>query len=323
MAEKARAARRMPAKTPLWHRLSGWLRNHVEVAVTSLLKIFAAPLGSLLTALVIGIAFALPALLYVAVVNLEGLGIDWQGTARISMFLTHEQSNDKALELAEQLNGNPDIASIEMLTREQALEEFRSLAVAPDLLDVLHENPLPPLLIVEPKHADQPAEVDRLATELRGLPQAEFVVVDMRWVERLLAIMQTARRLVGVMSLILGVGVIVVVGNTIRLLIQNRAAEINVVRLVGGTDSFIRRPFLYTGFWYGSLGGVIGLIILLMTLALIDGPVSRLAGLYDSGYQLSGLGADGALIMLGCGGLLGLFGAWLAVARHLRSQETV
>lgn len=301
--------------------LERWLRQHALVAWDSLRKIVRSPWGSALTSAVIAVAVALPALLLVAVVNLERLGVDWQGVARLSVFLVHQQSNEQALSLAERLNANPDIASIEVYTREQALEEFRQMTVSPDLLDVLRDNPLPPVLLVEPAHPEDEANVSALAQDLEALAETEFVVVDQRWVQRLLALMDTARRLLGILTVLVGLGVVLVVGNTIRLLIQNRADEISVVRLVGGTDAFVRRPFLYTGAWYGLIGGVLAVLTVSLSVWWVDAAVQRLALLYDSRFALNGLGFDGALLMVSATVLMSLFGAWLAVTRHLRSGE--
>ena len=159
--------------------------------------------------------------------------------------------------------------------------------------------------------------VGRLAQELQAYREIDLAQVDLQWVERLGAITGTIERAVLILAALLAGAVLLIVGNTIRLEIQNRHSEIEIVKLVGGTDAFIRRPFLYEGLWYGLLGGAIALLLVLASLYLLDGPVERLAGLYESGFSLSVLDPLSLFGVLLGGPALGLTGAWLAVGRHL------
>jgi cell division transport system permease protein len=149
----------------------------------------------------------------------------------------------------------------------------------------------------------------------------EMAQLDMQWVKRLYGLMDIGRRGVWVLASLLALAVLLVVGNTIRLAIQNRRDEIIITKLIGGTDTFIRRPFLYTGFWYGVLGGIIAFILVQASLGVLAGPVNNLAGLYSSTFRLDGMDLPTVGALLSSGMVLGLLGSWLAVGRHLRAIE--
>jgi cell division transport system permease protein len=302
-------------------RLGAWGRHHLQSFLATLMRFVHSPVSQLLTAAVIGVALALPSALYLAVENLGRIVGDLDSSGQISLFLEAEVSDTDARDLAERLDHNPDIAEIAVITRAEALAELRRYAGFSEAVDVLGENPLPPLLIVRPAMTDRPAAVATLVADLEALDEVDMAQLDMQWVRRLLAIMAIAERLVLLLAIVLGVAVLVVVGNTIRLDIQNRREEIEVVKLIGGTDAFIRRPFLYNGLWYGIVGGGLGWILVEVGRILLAGPVRQLAGLYDSGFAIEGLGLHGLGALVGIAAVLGLVGSWLAVARHLRRIE--
>ncbi|HKJ77643.1 MAG TPA: permease-like cell division protein FtsX, partial [Gammaproteobacteria bacterium] len=228
----------------------------------------------------------------------------------------------KAQGLAGTLRAGKDIAEVRYISAEQALAEFRQLSGFGDALDALQANPLPPVLVVRPGPAiNGPDAVGGLVKRLRQRPDVDMAQLDMQWVKRLYALMEIGQRGVWVLGALLALAVLLVVGNTIRLAIQNRRDEIVVVKLVGGTDAFIRRPFLYSGAWYGLLGGVIAFALVQGALGVLSSPVHHLAGLYHSGFRLDGLGVATTAYLLLSGTLLGLIGSWLAVGRHLREIE--
>jgi cell division transport system permease protein len=209
----------------------------------------------------------------------------------------------------------------EYVSREQALAEFRELSGFGEALDLLSENPLPALVLVTPQRELGQAQINALVESLARLPEVEQAKLDQKWLERLYALLEIARRLVWMIAGLLGLAVIVVVGNTIRLDIENRREEIEVMKLIGAPDGFIRRPFLYSGFWYGLLGGVLGFIFVWAALLSIIGPTRQLALLYQSGFTLSGLSFSGTVAMLAAGIALGWLGAFWTVARHLSRIE--
>ncbi|MCP5313270.1 MAG: cell division protein FtsX [Chromatiaceae bacterium] len=295
-----------------------WLLRHAQMSLASLGRLSRSPVSTLMTAAVIGIALALPSGLHLLVDNVRGLSSAWDGTASISLFLSDALDAEQAEAVRAQIAQRPDIAETRLIGRSQALDEFRRLSGFSGALDLLDENPLPALVLARPRDEDQDAAaIHRIAEELQAYREIELAQVDLQWVERLGAITRTIERAVVVLAVLLAAAVLLIVGNTIRLEIQSRHSEIEVVKLVGGTDAFIRRPFLYEGLWYGLLGALIALGLVLTSLYLLDGPVARLAGLYQSTFELAVIDPYSLLGMLVGGPLLGLAGAWLAVGRHL------
>ncbi|MCU7815462.1 MAG: permease-like cell division protein FtsX [Candidatus Thiodiazotropha sp. (ex Rostrolucina anterorostrata)] len=299
-----------------------WLQRHAEVALASLGRLARNHLSSLMTCSVIGIALALPAGLHVMLGNLQSISGTWDSGASISLFLKQQIRDDQAASLAEKLRLHQRIEDVELITREKALAEFQALSGYADALEALDSNPLPALLIIQPKADFTTAETAQLLVrELKLLPEAEIVQLDLQWVRRLQAITVIAQRAVVVLAALLGMAVLLIIGNTIRLEIQNRRTEIEITKLIGATNAFIRRPFLYTGFWYGLFGGIIAWLLVAISITLLSGPITRLANLYQSAFDLSSLGISTVLTLLLGSALLGLIGSWLAVGRHLSAIE--
>jgi cell division transport system permease protein len=279
------------------------------------------PWASLLTWLVIGIALALPVGLNVALDNAQAVSADWDSPAQISLFLKTDVSATAAQQLEQVLADNQAIARTVLVPRDAALQEFRELSGFSDVLSSLDENPLPHLILVSPDTKLQLEAVLALRAELLARPQVEQAVLDMEWLQRLNSVMALSRRIVLSVGVMLVLGVALILGNTIRLAIESRRQEIVIVKLVGGSNAFVRRPFLYTGLWYGVGGGIIAAMLVALALWALEGPTSQLAGLYQSEFALQGLGVMGGLNLVILGGVLGLIGAALAVSRHLRHIE--
>jgi cell division transport system permease protein len=275
------------------------------------MRVLDSPGSSVLTWLVIGIALALPVGLNVALDNVSQVSAGWDSPAQISLFLQGEVSPDRLRELEGEMGARQDVSKTRVISREEALDEFRTLSGFADVLASLQENPLPDLILVTPDAALDGPAVSALRVELQGNSDVAEAVLDMEWLQRLNSLMVLA---IGCM---LVVGVMLILGNTIRLAIESRRDEIVIVKLVGGSNGFVRRPFLYTGLWYGVGGGVLAALLVSAALWFLEKPISDLAILYESAFQLSGLGVMGSLNLVILGGLLGLAGAWLAVSRHL------
>lgn len=300
--------------------MSAWLLRHAQTLFFTLGKLWRTPLSTAMTVAVIGIALALPAGLQVLINNTRALSGAWDASARVSVYLQNNATGAQARELADKLRQRADIAGLEYVTPEQALEQFTQFSGLGDVASALDKNPLPPTLIIQPADT-RPDAVSALADSLRKEPLAAKVQLDTRWLKRLNAILDIIRRGVIVIAVLFGLAVIVVTSNTIRLDIQNHRPEIEVQKLVGATDGFIRRPFLYTGLWYGISGGLMAWLITGISLLVLDGPVHELAGLYGSDFDLRGLPLDTVALMLGAGALLGWLGSWTAVTRHLGAIE--
>lgn len=295
-----------------------WLLRHAQMSLSSLGRLSRNPISTAMTAAVIGIALALPSGLHLLVDNVSELSSTWDGSASISLFLGEGVSDENADNVRRQVALRADVAETRLINRDQALDEFRRLSGFGEAIELLDHNPLPAVVLVRPQDSIRGADaVAALAQELQSYREIELAQVDLQWVERLGAITGTIERAVFILAILLAGAVLLIVGNTIRLDIQNRHSEIEIVKLVGGTDAFIRRPFLYEGVWYGLLGAAIGLLLVLSSLFLLDGPVQRLAGLYESDFALAVVDPVSLLGVLFGGPLLGLAGAWLAVGRHL------
>ncbi len=301
--------------------VGNYLERHLQVLIHTLGQLNRAPLSALITATVIGIALALPAGLYVLVDHARQLGGHWQETTRISLFLKQGVDNAQGEMLADKLAGGEGVVSTEYISPQQALAEFREFSGFGDVLDGLESNPLPGVVVVQPDPAYRPEAIQRLLGQLRTLQEVDVAQLDMEWVKRLHSIVDIIQRGVVTLAVLLALAVLLIIGNTIRLDIENRREEIVITRLIGATDGFIRRPFLYTGFWYGLAGALIALVLVNVSLALLQQPVSRLAGLYGSDFRLGFTSLEMVLLLLLAGVVLGLLGALLAVSRHLRAVE--
>jgi cell division transport system permease protein len=324
MARAGGAARRegaVQSRTGFNDRYRAWLRHHRQSAADSLQRLLDKPWSSLLTWLVIAIAMALPVGMNVALENARSASTDWDRPAQISLFLQAGVGEEAARQLRLQLAARADIAEARLVSSGDALAEFRQLSGFGDLLDSLDKNPLPNLILVSPGTGLESGGVAKLQAQLQALVEVEQAVLDMEWVQRLSSIMALGRRIVLALGALLIVGAILILGNTIRLAIENRREEIVIVKLVGGSNAFVRRPFLYTGLWYGVGGGLISALLVSAFLWFLGGPAHSLALLYQSGFEIRGLGIMGGLNLIILGGLLGLAGAWLAVSRHLSEIE--
>lgn len=276
-------------------------------------------LASLMTLLVIAVALALPAALLALLELGTNLTDDWQQENSITVFLHNSLDDEAALLLAEQIAAREDVEQASLLTSGDALEEFRRYSGFGAVLDALSSNPLPHQVLVLPVQGANRDAIDQLAQALGALPGTDQVEYDQDWMLRLNAMLDTGKRLVEALALGLALAVIMIVGNTIRLEILNRHNEIEIAKLVGATDQYIRRPFLYTGLLYGMLGALLGWLLLGTLLLVLQGPLGRLELLYmtDFGLQPLSLVRLGQLLLAGW--ILGLLGAWLAVGRQLRS----
>ena len=299
-----------------------WILRHLQVSLASLGRLTRLPLSTLMTSAVIGIALALPAGMHVALGHLQAISGGWDGAATISLFLKQEVKTSTAEQLAQKLRTKPEIAEVDFVSREAALDEFRRLSGFGEALDALNSNPLPALLVIKPtQEQSNPAATQQLIDELDLLSEADLVQLDMQWVRRFHALTEIAQRGVFVLASLLGLAVLLIIGNTIRLEIQNRHAEIEISKLIGATNAFIRRPFLYAGFWYGLFGGFIAWVLVNISILILDDSVGQLASLYHSNFELDLVDLFTACVLLGGSALLGLLGSWISVGRHLSAIE--
>lgn len=312
------------AKAGAQDKVNSWLDHHKLVAQQSLQKLFKTPVASLMTWLVIAIALVLPCALYLTLENAQRLSADWDGgSAHMTLYLNDGVSDIEGQALTAQLAQRGDIETAEYISAQQALDEFKSLSGFTDVIDFLDDNPLPAVISVKPvlEGDDVSAQAALLKEELNGLDTVDQAQLDLQWVQRLYSVMALGQRGVWALVMMLSLAVLLVVSNTIRLAIESRREEIVVIKLVGGTDAFVRRPFLYTGLWYGFGGGVLAWFMIGITQIWLSGPINALAVSYGSSFSLDGLGFIGSLVLLGGSMGLGCLGAWIAVHRHLDDIE--
>ncbi|MFQ3172440.1 MAG: cell division transport system permease protein [Oleispira sp.] len=309
------------AKLGASDKFSAYFRNHQMVAVESLEKLLATPASSLLTWLVIAIALTLPGALYMAVNNLQQLSGHFESSGQMTVFLVADirEADSNALRL--RVASLDQVNNVVYVSPEQALEEFTQYGGISEALSFLDENPLPAVLLVEPPLGINKEQLNELVTEIKSFSHVDSVQVDMAWVERLLALLALAQRLVAVVGVLLALAIVLVVGNTIRLSIAARTEEIRVIKLVGGTNAYVRRPFLYAGFWYGAIGGILAWLMLGLCWFLLQGPVADIADLYGADFHLQPLPFEPTCWLILSAALLGLIGSWWSVQRHLVAIE--
>lgn len=302
-----------PGFRTLFH---AWLESHRASLLDSLRRLAKQPIGSFFTCLVMAVALSMPMGLSLLLKNVEQLGGSWQRAAQISLYLKLDAGSREGEALRDEIKGMPGVADAQFVSREEALEEFQQQSGLGQALRELPDNPLPGVVVVTPTEVDKPA-LEALRQRLAELPRVDVAQLDLVWVERLAAILKLGDRFVFGLAVMLVSALLLVIGNTIRLHIENRRVEIEVIKLVGGTDSYVRRPFLYMGALYGLGAGLLAWAILAFGLNWLNDAVIGLSGLYGSDFALAGVpAADGLSLLIGAV-LLGYIGAWIAVARHL------
>jgi len=293
-----------------------WLDQHLYSFVASLGRVLRRPWATLLTVGVMGIALALPLGLGLALDNLRHFAGSVEQSREIDLFLKPEIDTARAQALATELRGRGDVAKIEVRTPEQGLAEFRARSGLGDAIGALEENPLPTLLIVTPGQDDA-----TLVAALERLPETGLLQHDAAWRQRLQGWLGFGERVAWVLAALFGLGALLVVGNTVRLDIQSRREEIGVLQLLGATDGFIRRPFIYLGAWYGLAAGALALGLLAAAAYALRAPLHALAQSYGSGFALSGLEPVPAAGFLLAATVIGWLGAWLVTGHFLRQTR--
>lgn len=296
--------------------------SHFRQALASLGELWRAPVASLMTIGVLGLSITLPSTLYIMVKNAENISAGWEQASEISLFLRKDTSPQAIEQLVRRITLWPEVADVTYISADQALNEFKQLSGFGDALEYLDRNPLPDVLLVIPtmKHS-APTAASLLLDKLKKEREVDMGKLDIEWLERLHAFLNIVKDLVNVVALLLFLAVVLIIGNTIRLNILNRRDEILVMKLVGATDAFIQRPFLYTGFWYGLLGGIIAWVTVFILLVWMESSIEQVSRLYQRDLDITGLSGQALLTMLLVSVILGLLGSMLSVQRHVREIE--
>jgi cell division transport system permease protein len=302
--------------------IRAYFARHAQVLVGSLGRIVHEPFAALMTMGVIAVALALPLFLSMLLQNARTASGNWNEAYDLSVYMDKGASAARVQALAKALRLRGDVATVRIITADQALAEFRDNSGFGKALDALSDNPLPDTLVVTPTlGSSTPQGTDTLKTAIAAMSDVQTVQIDTEWVKRLHAMLDLLRRVVWLTAGLLGVGIVIIVSNTIRLDILNRRPEIEVMKLVGASDGFTRRPFLYSGIWYGLGGGLLALMLVAIASAVLARPVARLAFLYGSAFRLEGVNVATGIGVLAVAVGLSWLGSWLAATRHIRAIE--
>ena len=296
------------------------MRHALAQIISVLRRMFASKLAGILNIMVIGIALSLPVGLYVLLQNAQGLVAQLSGTPQISLFMSIDAKVDDTDKLRKQLEQHPAIARVEFVSRAQALEQLKQSTGLADVIGGLNHNPLPDAFIVYPKQGEAQA-LDELRVELAKLPKVEQAQLDSAWAYKLEALLKFGRMMVLILASLLSLALIAITFNTIRLQILTQRDEIEVAKLIGATNGFIRRPFLCFGALQGLFGGIMAWFIIALSLLLLNHQLNALTQLYASQFILHPLSLGDSLTLLLFSMYLGWVGAWLSVARHLSQIE--
>ncbi|WP_334031043.1 permease-like cell division protein FtsX [Alteromonas sp. P256] len=319
---KGRAKGASSSKVSVLQAFVMFFVSHVRQALSSLGELWRQPLASLMTIGVLGLSITLPSTLYIMVKNTEKITAGWEQASEISLFLTPNISANRSQQLVTRLNTWQEIESVVYIPADDALKEFQHLSGLGDAIAYLEKNPLPDVVLVTPTDKNaSPSAARALLDKLRQQREVDIGKLDIEWLERLYAVIAIASDLVMLIGILLFIAVVLIIGNTIRLNILNKYDEIVVMKLVGATDAFIHRPFLYTGFWYGLLGGLMAWLAVIIILWWMDSSITTFAAMYQKEFNITGLTGSALLTMLGLSVLLGLLGSLISVQRHVRQIE--
>jgi cell division transport system permease protein len=296
--------------------MRSWALRHARVLVATLGRLARAPLGSLLNIVVLGIALALPAGLYLALVNLQSLARAGTPEPQLSVFLELDTARADVQALGERLTAHSDVRAVRFVPREQALEHMKRLSGMSDLLDGLPRNPLPDAYVIDAR-APHPELLERLHGEITGWPYVAHVQLDSAWAQRLDALLAAGRTALLLVATLLACALVAVTFNTIRLQILTQREEIEVASLIGATHGYVRRPFVYHGALLGLLGGLAALAIVWAASAALGQALGRVFQAYGAQWSPLFFSPADVASLLAFATFLGWLGAWLSVARHL------
>ena len=298
------------------------LAYHMQAILYSLNLLCRKPIATMMTVVVIAIALALPALFWVFSDNLKQLTADWQLGGHISLYLQPGITEVEQTKVLKKVRDSQGVGSASLKSAEEGLTELSEQEGMHDIKSYLPENPLPAVIDVLPTSpADSPAKLDLLSRQLGQLPQVAEAKIDMEWVSRLHAILGVVKKIANALLALLGLAVVLIVSNTLRLAIQNRQEEIQILKLIGATDPYILRPFLYSGIWYGLAGASVAVFLVNIFILSLGMVVNQLAVVYQVNYPLTNMSIRQILLLVLFATILGWLGARLSVKRQLASIE--
>jgi cell division transport system permease protein len=296
--------------------------RHIQQAVGSLGDLWRTPFTSVMTVFVLGISLALPATLHLFVKNAQQVSEQWDSASQITLFLKLSVNDKSAQNFVKRLKLYPEVSDVRYISAKKALKEFKILSGFGRSLDYLEKNPLPATILVTPtRRSSQSDAANELLAKLTQEREVAQGKLDLEWLTRLEAMAQLIKDIVSGVALLLCVSVVLIVGNTIRLAILSQQDAIAIMKLVGATDSFIQRPFLYSGIWYGIFGGLLSWLAVSLLAHYLTSAIVKLTDLYQSDFQLQGLAFSEALMLIAFAVLLSLIGSYISVRKHIRAIE--
>ena len=295
---------------------------HAHALFSSLGRLVASPFTSIMTIAVLAIANSLASGFYILVNNLQQLTGNFETSNQISLFLRDDVSDMHANKLANNVRDNINVKEVKLITREQALADFKSYSGFGAVIERLEENPLPIVIEVLAKNTlDDKETLSSLFKSFQQYPEVDFAQMDTQWVERLQSIVSLVRLFTSLVNMLLAAAVLFIIGNTVRLELHARREEVVIAKLVGATNSFIYRPFLYTGFWIGFLSGMSAWFIVTILMLILRQSVEVLSELYGGGFHLMFLSFSETLAMISLTSFLGVLGSWVVLICQLQNTR--
>jgi cell division transport system permease protein len=303
-------------------KVQSLLVHHVQAALHSLNLLCRKPVANLMTILVLAIALTLPALFWVLADNMSQLTANWKRSGHISLYLQPALTDEETKAVVKQVQGTKGVGHASLKSSQEGLAELTAQEGMQDIMSYLPENPIPAVVDVTPAlDIASPAKLDLLARQLRSISKVNNAKIDMEWIGRLDTLISLAGKVSHALLALLALAVVLIIGNTLRLAIQNRQEEIQVLKLIGATDPFIMRPFLYSGIWYGLGGAIIAILLVNIFILSLGMVVNQLAVVYQMHYPLTGLSLRQILLLTVFAIILGWIGACLSVKGQLASIE--
>ena len=297
-----------------------WLARHRFEARDSLVRLLQMPISAVMTLSMLAVALTVPGFLLTLLINFEQLTPSIELKPQLAIYLKPATDAKRIDQISRELMLREDLLSVELISPDTGASDFRQRSELGELLDLFESNPLPAVILLVPRD-DDAESLQTMQQSLFAIEEVETVELDIEWLARLAAILNSFERISLILSFLLGLTVLLVVANTIRTLIGSRLEEVEVSLLMGATSSWVRRPFLYAGFWYGLFGSLIAVVLISLALALVESPLRAMTELYLGAFELQGLGFQGVVSVLGLGSLLGWGGAYLAISRQLDQFE--
>jgi len=296
-----------------------WLNQHVQAIKLVLARMHNNKLSTFMISLVIAVAMSVPGLFYMGVDHLSKLSNHMQDETEISLFLKLDANPNVASEIDAALAKNTAIKQYHLVTKDQAWKELKAKAESNKIdneVSQLTRNPLPDAFFIQAKSAD-PATLEALKNELRGIPGVDQAVLNSEWAKRLSTILALGTKIILFIAALLAVALLIIIGNTVRMQILTQKDEIIVSKLIGATTGFIRTPFLYAGMVYGLLGGLLAMVILTLIVQLYNQSVTQLSHLYSSDFSLPWLNIPLYIAIVVASIFIGWLGSYLSVTRSI------